>query len=76
MKFEDIETDDSGIEEVDLSEGAMYKRAFKKFYNKMKKGKVIVEEETDCEDIDEEDDEDLEVDVTDEDVEIDEEEEK
>jgi len=67
-----IDLEDSGVEEIDLTEGAMYKRAFKKFYYKQKKKDMVNEdEENDCEDIEEEMDEEL--DLNDEDVEIDEE---
>jgi hypothetical protein len=79
MKRESIEDisadfDDNGIEEIDLTEGAMYKRAFKKFYFQQKKGKPIMEdEENDCDDIDEEEIDELVTDIEDEDVEIEEE---
>ncbi len=66
---------DDEIEEIDLTEGAMYKRAFKKFYFKQKSGKMVNEDENDCLDIEEDeeeiDEEDLE--IEDEDIEIEEE---
>lgn len=76
MKRETIEEiEDIGVEEIDLSESAMYKRAFKKFYFKQKSGKAINEDEYDCQDIEEDeeeiDEEDLE--IEDDDLEIEEE---
>lgn len=73
----DLEESDCEVEEIDLTESAMYKRAFKKFYYQQKKGKNMLEEneDYDCEDI-EEDDEEIEedeLDLEDEDIEIEEE---
>jgi hypothetical protein len=66
------EFEDSGVEEIDLTEGAMYKRAFKKFYYKQKNKILSEDEENDCEDIENEI-EDIELNISDEDVEIEEE---
>lgn len=59
--------DRTDIEEIDLSEGAMHERMFKKFYNK----KTINEDENDCDDLDNEDD--IDIKIEDEDLEIEEE---
>lgn len=67
-----IELADSGIEELDLSEGAMYKRAFKKFYYNQNNKAINEDEEDDCSDIEQEIDE-VELDLKDEDIEIEEE---
>lgn len=72
MKRESIDTlsfDDCGVEEIDLTEGAMYKRAFKKFYNM--KDTIVEDEENDCQDIENEDvnEEDLEVEEKDTEIE-------
>jgi len=67
-----IEPDDNnGVEEIDLSESAMKRRAFKKFYFQQKKGINITEDE-DCQDIEEDDGEidEEELDIEDEDTEI------
>lgn len=77
MKFDTIDLEESGVEEIDLSEGAMYKRAFKKFYFQQKKGKNMLEEneDYDCEDIEDDEDEIDEetLDLDEEDAEIEEE---
>jgi hypothetical protein len=65
MKRENSSDD---IQEIDLSEEAMYQRTFKKFYFTKK----IDLNEDDCFDI--EDEEDIDVDISDDDVEVEDEE--
>lgn len=59
-----LELEESGIEEIDLSESAMHKRMFKKFYSKIN----VIDEDFDCADI--EDEEDVDVKLEDEDTEV------
>ena len=76
--IEDLSYDfDDGVEEIDLTEGARYKRAFKKFYYQQKKNRMLDEVENDCEDIEgqeeEEEIEEMDLDIHEPDVELEEE---
>ena len=78
MKHDSIEDilmgfDNCEVEEIDLTESAMYKRAFKKFYFKEDEQ---INEDNDCQDIEEEDEEEIdeeELEIEDKDIEIEEE---
>jgi len=64
---------DDEVEELDLTEEAMYERTFKKFYYRKLKPKQLIEEDNDCLDIEDEEINEDELEITDEDIEIEEE---
>jgi hypothetical protein len=62
------ELEESGVEEIDLTESGMYKRAFRKFYYKQTNN--ITEDEDNTDDCDDIEDDEMEVDFSDSDLDI------